>query len=124
MSPSTKISVKNPLQLLGLYIGWMETVMAGALWATTGIVHWSRYALMISAALGIIAYIGTSCFIVVYLAVKKPHLLFNPSDYDKDVQKYLFSGEFNSKLSSEDTKRQVSSPIVVEATDAGKDVIR
>ena len=115
--------VKNPLQLLGLYIGWMETVMAGALWATTGIVHWSRYALMVSAALGLIAYIVTSCFIVIYLTVKKPHLLFNPSDYDKDVQKYLFGKGLDIKAPKE-AGVQVSSPIVAEPADAGKDGIR
>ena len=110
MPSSTKVNVKNPLQLLGLYIGWMETAMVAGLWATTDVVHWSRYMLMVSAALGIIAYIGTSCFIVLYLTITKPHFLFNPSDYDKDVQKYLFGGVIKFKQPN-DKKVQLDSPV-------------
>jgi len=66
---------------------------------------------MISAAIGLIAYVGTACFIVIYLALKKPQLLFNPSDYDKDVQKYLFGDGLQVAVdATEDSKIALPHP--------------
>lgn len=90
MAAQEKKGVRNPLQLLGLYLGWMESAAAVGIFATQGVDHWSRYLLISCAAGGIAIYILTASFIAIYLAIKHPYFLFNPSDYDKNVQHNLF----------------------------------
>ena len=45
---------------------------------------------MFMVGLGILLYVGIAGYILIVLVRKHPHLLFNPSDYDKDVQRLLF----------------------------------
>lgn len=84
------IGVRNPLQLYGLYLVLVEGSLTAGLFATQGVEHWTRYFLMAVMAIGLLIYVLVASFMVVYLVVKKPGFLFNPSDYDKDVQPLLF----------------------------------
>jgi hypothetical protein len=43
-----------------------------------------------SMALGLLAYVSVTGFMLVYLAMHKPGFLFNASDFDKSVQPMLF----------------------------------
>lgn len=90
MRGSQRSPVQSPLQLFGLYLAWTESALAASLFATTSIVHWSRYLLIVAMAVGLVVYIGIAGFLLVYLVVRKPAFLFNPSDYDKSVQHMLF----------------------------------
>lgn len=46
---------------------------------------------MFVMSLGLVAYVGVAGFLLVYLVLKRPAFLFNPSDYDSSVQHMLFS---------------------------------
>jgi hypothetical protein len=85
-------SIQSPLQLFGLFLAWSETALSGGLFATYGIQHWSRYLLMVFMAVGLLLYVLIAGFLLLYLVIKKPYFLFNPSDYDKSVQPMLFGG--------------------------------
>ena len=89
MSSPGKKGVRNPLQLLGMYLFWMEAAAAAGMFATRELEHWTRHFLVFVAALGIFVYVSTAAFVVIYLTVRRPHFLFNPSDYDKTVQPQL-----------------------------------
>lgn len=89
-SSSQSVGVRSPLQLFGLYLAWSETALSGSLFATQGLEHWTRYFLIGSMSVGLLAYVGVTSFLLVYLVVKKPGFLFNPSDYDSSVQPMLF----------------------------------
>jgi hypothetical protein len=41
-------------------------------------------------AAGLLMYVAIAGFLLVYLVVKRPFFLFNPSDFDKSVQHLLF----------------------------------
>jgi hypothetical protein len=41
-------------------------------------------------AIGLIVWVATTAFVLLYLVVNKPGFLFNPSDFDKTVQPMLF----------------------------------
>lgn len=83
-------AVRSPLQLFGLYLAWMESAVAASLMATSSLEHWTRYLLIFVMALGLILYVCIAGFLLVYLVVKRPFFLFNPSDFDKSVQHLLF----------------------------------
>lgn len=109
MNPDKK-GIKNPLQLLGLYIAWLESAAAISLLATTTVNHWARHFLIAAAALGIILYIVTACFTVVFLTIKNPFLLFNPSDYDKEAQKLLVGKGIDVQVKDTIDKITISNP--------------
>jgi len=88
---ASKSAVQSPLQLFGLYLAWSESALAAGLFATTTIDHSARYFLMIAMGVGIVAYVGVAGFLLIYLVMKRPHFLFNPSDYDAAVQPMLFN---------------------------------
>ncbi|MGZ8219468.1 hypothetical protein [Methylomagnum sp.] len=81
---------RHIIKEVGLYLIWIETALSASLLATTGIDHWTRYLLIASMSFGLIAYVFVAGFFLVYLAVKRPAFLFNPSDYDSSVQHHLF----------------------------------
>src|SRR5262245_22201568 len=88
LKPST---VRSPLQLFGFYLAWMETALAGSLFATeSGTYPQTKSFLMISMGIGAIVFVLTAAFLLIYLTVKKPGFLFNPGDYDPAVQPMLF----------------------------------
>ncbi len=91
MANDSPKGVRSPLQLFGLYLAWAETALSASLFATNGIEHWTRHLLMFVMSLGLVAYVGVAGFLLVYLVVKRPAFLFNPSDYDSSVQHMLFS---------------------------------
>lgn len=86
-----KFNLQNPLQLLGIFLGWLETAAVVGLFAINEIDHWTRDFVIFSLGFGIIGYLFIVGFVNVYLTVKTPHFLFNPSDFDKEVQQYLFN---------------------------------
>ncbi len=92
MNPVNDKTIKNPLQLLGFYLGWMETAGAAALFSMTSVNHWTRYFLIFVMGFGIMLYVLVAAYVLIVLVNKTPHFLFNPSDYDKDVQPLLFGG--------------------------------
>lgn len=83
-------AVQSPLQLFGLYLAWMETALAASAWAMWSIDHWTKYLLVFVMAAGLLLYVGVAGFLLIYLVVKRPAFLFNPSDFDKSVQHMLF----------------------------------
>lgn len=89
MSVDSK-GVRSPLQLFGLYLAWAETALSASLFATTTIDHWTKYLLIFAMAFGLFAYVIVAGFLLIYLVVKRPTFLFNPSDYDSSVQHLLF----------------------------------
>lgn len=46
---------------------------------------------MFVMSFGLVAYVGVAGFLLIYLVIKRPPFLFNPSDYDSSVQHLLFS---------------------------------
>lgn len=83
-------SVKSPLQMVGFYLAWVESAIGVALWGIRGVNDWTR-TLMIVTMCGIgILYALVVAFVPLYLVLKKPHFLFNPSDYTPAVQPMLF----------------------------------
>ena len=83
-------SVKSPLQMVGFYLAWVESVMGAGLWAVRDVNDWTRTALIITMCAIALTYAGVVAFVLLYLAFKKPHFLFNPSDYTPAVQPLLF----------------------------------
>ncbi len=83
-------AVQSPLQLFGLYLAWAETALSASVWATSAVEHWTRHFLMAAMGIGLLAYVGIAGFLLIYLVVKRPAFLFNPSDFDKSVQHLLF----------------------------------
>lgn len=90
MQSNPSKAVQSPLQLFGLYLAWAESALAASLFATSSVDHWTRYLLIFVMASGLLVYVLVAAFLIVYLVVKKPAFLFNPSDYDKSVQHMLF----------------------------------
>ncbi|ACL71021.1 hypothetical protein [Halothermothrix orenii] len=85
-------SIKSPLQMAGFYLAWIETALAAGLWPLKG--HEELLPVLLYTVVGVaIAFAGAMIFILVYLVIKDPHWLFNPSDYDPSVQDELFDGE-------------------------------
>ena len=90
-----KKDIKNPLQLLGLYLVYMEAAGAASMFAMQSLQHWTRYFLIFALGIGILIYLIITGFVVIYLTIKHPHLLFNPSDYAPGVQHRLFDETLN-----------------------------
>lgn len=90
MADNQSKAVQSPLQLFGLYLAWTESALAASLFATSSIDHWTRYLLIFVMAAGLLMYVAIAGFLLVYLVVKRPFFLFNPSDFDKSVQHLLF----------------------------------
>lgn len=84
-------TIKSPLQMVGFYLAWVETTIAGSIWAIKGTEKWTLSLLVITIAAVAILYAGIVAFVLVYLTVKRPNLLFNPSDYADNVQPMLFN---------------------------------
>jgi hypothetical protein len=98
MLPSSKkFNLKNPLQLLGIYLGWLETAAAVGLFAVNNVNSWPRDFVIFALGFGIISYVLIVGFVNIYLTIRSPHFLFNPSDYAKDVQPYLFDSPLDIK---------------------------
>lgn len=82
-------SIKSPLQMAGFYLAWIETVLAASFWplkGDVGLLSVLLYAVVVIA----VVFALTMGFILVYLVLKEPRWLFNPSDYDPAVQNKLF----------------------------------
>jgi hypothetical protein len=83
-------SVKSPLQMVGFYLAWVESAIGAGLWAVRDVNDWTRTLLIVTmCAIGLL-YVAVVAFLPLYLVFKKPHLLFNPSDYTPAVQPMLF----------------------------------
>jgi len=83
-------SVKSPLQMVGFYLAWVESAIGVGLWAVRDVNDWTRSLLIVTmCAIGII-YAAVVAFVLIYIVFKKPHFLFNPSDYTPSVQPMLF----------------------------------
>jgi hypothetical protein len=82
-------SIKSPLQMVGFYLAWIETVLAASFWPlkeNSKLLVVLLYGMVSIALIFALAMI----FILVYLVRNNPHWLFNPSDYDPSVQEELF----------------------------------
>jgi hypothetical protein len=81
--------IKSPLQMVGFYLAWIETAMAASLWPLKD--NDTLLTILLSVVVGIASIFAlTMVFILIYLVIKDPHWLFNPSDYDPSVQDELF----------------------------------
>jgi len=79
--------------MVGFYLAWVESALAVGLWAIRGIEHWTRTLLIIVLCLIAVGFAVAVVFVLIYLAVRKPHFLFNPSDYAAPVQSLLFGDQ-------------------------------
>lgn len=101
MGNETK-NISNPLQLMGRYLGWLESVSAAGLFAVPS-GHWTQSALVVAIITGLAVYLLTSAFLLIFLAIKHPHFLYNPSDYSDQVQERLFDSQKKLEASTEFT---------------------
>ena len=76
--------------MVGFYLAWVESALAVGLWAIRGLEHWTRTLLIIVLCLVAVGFAVAVVFVLIYLAVRQPHFLFNPSDYAPSVQPLLF----------------------------------
>ncbi len=82
-------SIKSPLQMAGFYLAWIETALAASFWPLKG--NDNLLAVLLYSVIGIaIIFALAVVFILIYLVLKEPRWLFNPSDYDPSVQDELF----------------------------------
>jgi hypothetical protein len=88
-------SIKSPLQMAGFYLAWVETVLAASFWPLKGqgvLVNILLYVVVGIAVVFAVALV----FILIYMVVREPRWLFNPSDYDPSVQNRLFRHDYSS----------------------------
>lgn len=87
-------SIKSPLQMAGFYLAWIETVLAASFWPLQG--SEVLLAVLLYSVVGIGSLFAlTMVFILVYLVLNDPCWLFNPSDYDPEVQNELFKHDLS-----------------------------
>ncbi|QTL99705.1 hypothetical protein GM661_17965 [Iocasia frigidifontis] len=81
--------IKSPLQMVGFYLVWIETALAASLWPLKG--HDELLVILLYAVVGIALIFSLAMvFVLIFLVLKEPRWLFNPSDYDPSVQDELF----------------------------------
>lgn len=87
-------SIKSPLQMIGFFLAWIETVLAVSLWPVQ---ENEKLLTILLFALVSIAVIFTLSlvFSLVYLVRNYPQWLFNPGDYDPDIQDELFEHDYS-----------------------------
>lgn len=92
-------SIKSPLQMVGFYLAWIETVLAASFWPLKG---YDKLLTVLLVSMVIIALIfaGAMVFILVHLVLKSPRWLFNPSDFDPSVQDELFKHDYSLSKAS------------------------
>jgi hypothetical protein len=84
----------NPIQILGLFIFGIEIILSSALWAIKDLnIRYASEFLIFCIGIGLILYLSITGFLVIYLAIKKPQYLYNPTDYNIDTHKSLFGQE-------------------------------
>jgi hypothetical protein len=82
-------AIQSPLQLFGFYLAWTESALAVGLFAT------KDSSLIITVlgfvmAFGLVAYVLVASFLIIYLVLRRPEFLFNPSNFHPSVQHLLF----------------------------------
>lgn len=87
-------SIKSPLQMAGFYLAWIETVLAVSFWPLKGYDYLVKVLLFTIVGIAVIFALAV-VFVLVYLAYKNPHWLYNPSDYDPSVQDELFGHDYS-----------------------------
>jgi len=80
--------IRNPLQLVGFYLSWVESALIASLWAPKE--NWLQSLLICVVVLIGLSFASSCAFTLIYLTVRKPQLLYNPSDYAPEVQARLF----------------------------------
>jgi ABC-type phosphate/phosphonate transport system permease subunit len=104
MTSSSNKNIKSPLQMVGFYLAWVETALGGSLWAVANVDHWSRTLLICAIAFIGVIFAAVIAFILVFLALRRPHLLFNPSDYAASVQPLLFNSQDEIQVTNPPSK--------------------
>ena len=91
MSSLQPSAIQSPLQLFGFYLAWTESAIAVGLFAAK---ECSSIALVLGwvMAFGLFAYVVVAGYLIIYLVLRRPQFLFNPSNFDPSVQHLLFSG--------------------------------
>lgn len=87
MVKASNFVVRSPLQVITI-LG-IEGVLTAAIFAVEE--GWLQTLLVIVIVFIAVCFVATSVYVVIYLLHKRPHLLFNPSDYAPEVQPLLFS---------------------------------
>lgn len=87
-------SIKSPLQMVGFYLVWIETVLTAGLWPLKNNDHLVVILLYCVVSIAIIFALGM-IFVLVYLVRNHPYWLYNPSDYDPSVQDELFGHDYS-----------------------------
>ena len=87
-------SIKSPLQMIGFFLAWIETVLAVSLWPVK---ENEKLLTILLFSLVSIAVIFTLSlvFSLIYLIRNYPQWLFNPGDYDPEVQDELFDHDYS-----------------------------
>ena len=87
-------SINSPLQMIGFYLVWIETVLAVSLWPVQG--NERLLTILLFSLVGIAIIIaGILGFVLIHLVRNYPQWLYNPGDYDPEVQDELFEHDYS-----------------------------
>ena len=87
-------SIKSPLQMIGFFLAWIETVLAVSLWPIQE--NEKLLTVLLFSLVGIAVIFALSLVIsLLYLIRNYPQWLFNPGDYDPGVQDELFEHDYS-----------------------------
>lgn len=90
-------SIKSPLQMIGFFLAWIETVLAVSLWPVQE--NQKLLTILLFSLVGIAVIFSLSLvFSLVYLVRNYPQWLFNPGDYDPDIQDELFEHDYSRSI--------------------------
>ncbi len=83
-------SMKRPLQIVGLFLGFLEAVLTAGLIPAKNLQPNMQWLLLLTIVVIAGLFTVTSIIILLYLTFWNPYLLFNPSDYAAGAQPLLF----------------------------------
>ena len=87
-------NIKSPLQMIGFFLAWIETILAVSLWPiqdNEGLVTILLFSLVTIAVIVALSLV----FSLIHLIKNYPQWLFNPADYDPEVQDELFDHDYS-----------------------------
>ena len=87
-------SIKSPLQMIGFFLAWIETVLAVSLWPIKDNNSLVTILLFSLVAIALIFTLSLM-FTLIHFTRNYPQWLFNPNDYDPGVQDELFDHDYS-----------------------------
>ncbi len=101
--------VKSPLQMVGFYLAWVESALGASLWAVRDMNSWPRTFLIVTLSVIAFLFAVAILFTLVFLVVRRPNLIFNPSDYHPTVQAKLFDS--TAELTVSNPPKSIEPPV-------------